>query len=267
MKGEYSMNNVITRRDFIRGTTYAVLGAAVVLPGQTTKKSRVVLVRNPDAVDDNYKLNAEVIQDMLDEAVMTLLDQSDPIKAFESLVKPGEIVGIKSNVWSYLPTPPEVEQAIQGRLMDAGVEEKDIGIDDHRVKTNPIFQNSTSLVNVRPLRTHYLAGISGVMKNYIMFAASQPAYHPNSCANLGALFKLPMVKGKTRLNILCVLTLQYHGRGVRRVLRCPEGAGDRHRSEGGRRRVPCAGGASLLRQGVRDHRGRHSGFRFGRDRR
>jgi hypothetical protein len=164
-------------------------------------------------VDDNYKLNAEIIQKMLDEAVMTLLDQSDPVKAFENLVKPGEIVGIKSNVWSYLPTPPEVEQAIQRRLMDAGVAEKDIGIDDHRVKTNPIFQNSTSLINVRPLRTHYLAGISGVMKNYIMFAASQPAYHPNSCANLGALFKLPMVKGKTRLNILCVLTPQYHGRG------------------------------------------------------
>lgn len=213
MKGELPMKNVITRRDFIRGTTYAVLGAAINLPAQTSKKSRVVLVRHPDAVDDNYKLDAAIIQEMLDEAVMILLDQNDPVNAFKKLVKPGEVVGIKSNVWSYLPTPPDVEQAIQRRLMDAGVEEKDIGIDDHRVKTNPIFQNSTSLINVRPLRTHYLAGISGVMKNYIMFAKSQQAYHPNSCANLGALFKLPMVIGKTRLNILCVLTPQYHGRG------------------------------------------------------
>jgi hypothetical protein len=213
MKGKYPMKNVLTRRDFIRGTTYAVLGTAITLPAQTTKKSRVVLVRHPDAVNEKYKLNADIIQEMLDEAVTILLDQSDPVQAFKSLVKSGEVVGIKSNVWSYLPTPPEVEQAIQRRLMDAGVEEKDIGIDDHRVKTNPIFQNSTSLINVRPLRTHYLAGISGVMKNYIMFAESQQAYHPNSCANLGALFKLPMVKGKTRLNILCVLTPQYHGRG------------------------------------------------------
>jgi hypothetical protein len=55
--------------------------------------------------------------------------------------------------------------------------------------------------------------MSGVMKNYIMFAKSQPAYHPDSCANLGALFKLPIVKGKTRLNILVTLTPQYHGRG------------------------------------------------------
>jgi len=207
------MKKVITRRDFIRGTTYAVLGTAVGLSAQESKKSRVVLIRHPEAVDPNYKFNAEVIQKMFDEAVAKLFDTTDAVKAFKKIIKPGEIVGIKSNVWSYLPTPPEVEQAIVNRLVDVGVKKEDIGIDDHTVKTNPIFQNSTSLINVRPLRTHYLSGISGVMKNYIMFAQSQPAYHPNSCADLGALFKLPMVKGKTRLNILCVLTPQYHGRG------------------------------------------------------
>jgi len=207
------MKKVITRRDFIRGTTYAVLGTAVGLSAQESKKSRVVLIRHPEAVDPNYKFNAEVIQKMFDEAVAKLFDTTDAVKAFKKIIKPGEIVGIKSNVWSYLPTPPEVEQAIVNRLVDVGIKKEDIGIDDHTVKTNPIFQNSTSLINVRPLRTHYLSGISGVMKNYIMFAKSQPAYHPNSCADLGALFKLPMVKGKTRLNILCVLTPQYHGRG------------------------------------------------------
>jgi len=207
------MKKVVTRRDFIRGTTFAVLGTAVGLSAQSTKKSRVVLVRHPDAVDAGYRINAEIIESMLDEGVVRLLDAQDPVQAFQKMVKPKEIVGIKSNVWSYLPTPPEVEQALVKRLVDAGIKKEDIGIDDHTVKTNPIFQKSTSLINVRPLRTHYLAGISGVMKNYIMFAESQPDYHPNSCANLGALFKLPMVKGKTRLNVLCVLTPQYHGLG------------------------------------------------------
>jgi hypothetical protein len=55
--------------------------------------------------------------------------------------------------------------------------------------------------------------MSGCIKNYIMFAESQPALHPDSCADLGSVFKLPVVKGKTRLNILCVLTPQFHGRG------------------------------------------------------
>jgi len=49
---------------------------------------------------------------MLDEAVMKLLDQNDPLSAFKLLVKPDDVVGIKSNVWSFLPTPPPVEKAL-----------------------------------------------------------------------------------------------------------------------------------------------------------
>jgi len=171
------------------------------------------LIRHPDALDENSRINAEIIQQMLDEAVMTLFDEEDPVKAFQKLVKPGEVVGIKSNVWSYLPTPSELEKAIKRRVIDAGVEKDDISIDDRGVRKNPVFLKATSLVNVRPLRTHYLSGVSGCMKNYIMFARSQSAYHPNSCADLGTLFSLPQVKGKTRLNILCALTPQFHGRG------------------------------------------------------
>lgn len=210
------MKNLITRRDFIRGTTFAVLGTTIGFsqePQLPVKKSRVVLIRHPEALDENSRINEKVIQQMVDEAVMKLLDQDSPLKAFAQLVRPEEIVGIKSNVWSFLPTPPEVENALKRRLMDVGVKEENISIDDHGVKTNPIFLKATSLINVRPLRTHYLAGISGCIKNYIMFGKSQPDYHPNSCAELGSLFKLPLVKGKTRLNVLCALTPQYHGRG------------------------------------------------------
>ncbi|UCE22190.1 MAG: DUF362 domain-containing protein [Candidatus Aminicenantes bacterium] len=207
------MGKVITRRDFIKGSTVAVLGAAWAFPAQQVKKSKVILIRHKDALDENSRINGEVIQKMLDEAVMTLFGLEDPVEAFKKIIQPGEIVGIKSNVWSYLPTPPEVENAIKRRLIDVGVKEENIGIDDHTVRTNPIFVNSTSLINVRPLRTHYLAGVSGCMKNYIMFAKSQAAHHPNSCSDLGSLFYLPQVKGKTRLNILCALTPQFHGRG------------------------------------------------------
>lgn len=207
------MGKVITRRDFIRGSTFAVLGAALRLPGQEVKRSKVILIRHKDALDENSVINGEVVQQMLDEAVMALLGKTDPVEAFRSVIKPGEVVGIKSNVWSYLPTPPELEKAIKRRLIDAGVKEDDISIDDHTVRTNPVFLKSTSLINVRPLRTHYLAGVSGCMKNYIMFARSQSALHPNSCSALGSLFSLPQVKGKTRLNVLCALTPQFHGRG------------------------------------------------------
>ena len=209
------MNHPLTRRDFLKGASAAVVGSSLIF-GQDkgiSKKARVVLIRHSEVLDENSKVNPDILQGMLDEAVMTLLDEKDPVRAFRKLVKPGETVGIKTNVWSYLPTPPELEAAIKRRLVDAGVAAERIGLDDHTVRTNPLFISATSLINVRPLRTHYLAGMSGCSKNYIMFAESQPDYHPDSCADLGALFKLPQVQGKTRLNVLCALTPQFHGRG------------------------------------------------------
>jgi len=207
------MTKHLTRRDFLKGSAGLVIGSAVGLPAQTAPKSRVVLIRDPDAVEAGSRFNAPVIQQMLDEAIVALLDAPDAPGAWKSLIKPGEVVGIKSNVWSYLPTPAEVEQHLKRRVIEAGVKEGDIAIDDHGVKENPVFQRSTSLINVRPIRTHYLSGMSGCIKNFIMFAPSQPALHPNSCADLGSTFKLPLVKGKVRLNILCCLTPQFHGRG------------------------------------------------------
>jgi hypothetical protein len=209
------MTHPLTRRDFLKGTTAALVGASLGFgqDASAVNKVRVVLVRHRGVLDENSAVNPDILQGMLDEAVMKLLDESDPVRAFGKLVKPGETVGIKTNVWSYLPTPPELEAAIKKRLMDAGIAEDRIGLDDHTVRTNPLFVNATSLINARPLRTHYLSGMSGCIKNYIMFAESQEAMHPDSCADLGSLFKLPMVKGKTRLNILCALTPQFHGRG------------------------------------------------------
>lgn len=210
------MTNDMTRRDFLRGTAAAVLGASALgrIPlAAQENKTRVVLIRHPDALDANSAFNEPVIQQMLDEAVAKLLDQSDPVEAFKLLVKPEDIVGIKTNVWSFLPTPAPVEKAIKRRVLDAGIKEENIGLDDHGVRENPIFQKATALLNARPVRTHYLAGMSGCIKNYIMFGEDQASYHPDSCAALGSLFLLPQVKGKTRLNVLCALTPQFHGRG------------------------------------------------------
>lgn len=213
------MRSFLTRREFIRGTAGAVLGAsaAAAALGRAAAaeavRTRVVLVRHPDALDAGSAFNGPIIQSMLDEAVSRLLDAADPLDAFKRLFKPEDVVGIKTNVWSFLPTPAPVEQALKRRVMDAGVAETDIGLDDHTVRTNPLFVRATALINVRPLRTHYLAGMSGCLKNYIMFAESQEAHHPDSCASLGSNFLLPQVKGKTRLNVLCALTPQFHGRG------------------------------------------------------
>jgi len=213
IEGERPMKNLLTRRDFIKGTAYAAMGAAIGIPPGKTNKIKVVLIRHAKALDDKSQHNAEIIQQMLDEAVTTLLGKSGPVEAWKLLIKPMDVVGIKSNVWRYLPTPRELENAIKRRILDVGVEEDNISINDRGVRKDPVFQKATALINVRPLRTHYWSGIGGCIKNYIPFGEHWPDYHPDSCADLALLWKLPQVRGKTRLNILSVLNPQFHGRG------------------------------------------------------
>ncbi|MBI5187613.1 MAG: DUF362 domain-containing protein [Nitrospirae bacterium] len=210
---------VITRRDFLRGSVAATLAATMGLPlkikgdVKATKKTKVVLIRDADVIDRRGRINPKVIQRMLDKAVTTLLGKEDPVEAWKLLIRPKDIVGIKSNVWGPLPTPKELEDALKGRIMDAGVHEGNIAIDDRGVLKNRIFLNSTTLINVRPLRTHHWAGVGGCIKNYIMFTLWPPLYHPDSCADLGAIWRLPLVKDKTRLNVLILLTPLFHGIG------------------------------------------------------
>jgi len=197
----------------MQGGAFALLGLAFGFPQSKTKKTKVVLVRHEQAVDDQARFNQDIIQHMLDKAVMALFDENDPFHAYQKVVEPEDVVGVKTNVWAYLPTPPSLERAIEYRLLEVGVKKENISFDDRNVRSNPVFQRATALINVRPLRTHYLAGMSGCLKNYVTFAKNIPDYHPQNCANLALLFKLPMVKGKTRLNILSALTPQFHGQG------------------------------------------------------
>jgi hypothetical protein len=208
------MKEKITRRDFMKGTAAAAMGVAIGLNPEQMQKTRVVLIRHNDALDETSKHNAEIIQQMLDEAVMKLLNKKDAADAWKLLVKSDDIVGIKTNVWRYLPTPPELEGAIKKRLLDVGVKEENIGLNDRGVRNDPVFQKATALINTRPLRTHYWSGIGGCIKNLITFGERWPDYHPDSCADLGLLLNLPQVQGKIRLNILSVLNPQFHGRGA-----------------------------------------------------
>ncbi len=210
----------ISRREFIQQTSLAAVGTAFALgaPGggllaEEQKKSRVVLIRDKDVIDPAGKPRDEVVCKMLDSAVAALTGQGEAVSAWKSLFKPTDVVGIKTNVWKYISTTPQVEQAIKKGLLAAGVAEASIAIDDRGVLSNPVFQKASALVNARPMRTHHWSGVGSLIKNYIMFAPKPPDYHPDSCADLAKLWTLPVVKGKTRLNVLVMLTTQFHSVG------------------------------------------------------
>jgi hypothetical protein len=208
----------ITRRDFLRaaaGTAMAAtLGPGIAGEGWAEPTAKVVLIRNAEVIGDQGRIQAQTLQTMLDEALTKLLGTNTPLEAWQKLFKRSDIVGIKSNSWAQLPTPKELEAAIKKRLLDVGVAEKNIDIADRGVLNNPVFLNATALVNVRPSRTHHWAGVGTCLKNYIQFVPTPSAYHDEGCSSLGKIWTYPIVKGKTRLNILSVLTPQFYGRGT-----------------------------------------------------
>ncbi len=218
----------ITRRTLLKRSALASIGGVLYFSrsGQTAKafsyalpetdtgeKTRVVLIRDKDLLRGFNRPFPGKIQSMLDQAVMALTGEEDQLTAWKKLIKPEDIVGIKSNIWSYLPTPSEIEQAIKQRVMDVGVEEKNIGIKDKGITGDPIFQNNTALINTRPLRTHAWSGVGSLLKNYITFIPNPSSLHGDSCADLATLWRLPVVEGKTRLNILVMLNPLFHGVG------------------------------------------------------
>lgn len=215
-------DNEYSRRDFLKsaGAVAAVAaGAAVGLPVLAADLksedylARVVMVRHPEAVSTAGKIDGPIIQQMLDDGVKSFFELDDPVACWKKIIKPDDTVGIKSNEWGRLPTTTEVEQAIKKRVMDVGVPDEKISIDDRRLLENPIFKKATALINARPMRTHAWAGVGSLVKNYIMFAPHPSDYHDNSCASLAKLWELPICKGKTRLNVLVLLTPLFYGVG------------------------------------------------------
>jgi hypothetical protein len=207
-----------TRREFVKVGAAATTAGVLMIPYSSelfaqAGKTKVILIRDENVLEKNNKPKPEVIQKMLDDAVKILFDANDTPTAWKKIIKPSDIVGIKSNAWNYLATPPELENAIKKRVIEAGVTEANISIDDRGILRNPVFQKSTALINTRPMRTHYWSGVGSLLKNYIMFVEKPSDYHPDSCADLATIWKLPHVNGKTRLNVLVMLTPLFHSVG------------------------------------------------------
>jgi len=216
----------LTRRDFLKGVSAAAVGGAVGLPAvaknahAAQSTSRVVLIRNENAlmasaaeeVSWSSTIDGDVIQQMMDEALPALFGMDTPADCWNTMIKPDDTVGIKTNVWGRLPTPEPLIETIKRGVMGAGVPDERIGIGDRDVQEQENFQNCTALINSRPMRTHSWSGVGSLIKNYITFDYP-PDYHDDACADLAKLWELPVVKDKTRLNILVMITPQFHNIG------------------------------------------------------
>jgi hypothetical protein len=207
----------VSRRELLKRTARMAAGSAILLNRslcawamEPEATSKVVLIRDRDLYAGPDTPDAARCAQMIDEAVCRLTGSDTLAEAWASIIRPTDTVGIKTNQWNGLPTPPCVNEALKARVRSAGVPEDRISVDDRGVKQNPVFQQATALINTRPMRTHAWSGVGTLLKNYIMFAEKPSDYHEDSCAILGSLQELPTVKGKTRLHVLVMFTPQFH---------------------------------------------------------
>ena len=210
----------LSRRDFFAAGTGAaaagLLGTSGAGGAETESEgtSRVVLIRSDKVLGEDGQPDAEILHEMLNRAVAELLKEDDSAAAWKRLVSPTDVVGIKSNVWKYLATPPALEDAIRSEVVGAGVKSENVAVDDRGVLGNPVFKKATAYINTRPMRTHHWSGLGTSIKNMIMFVPRPQEYHADACAPLGSLWKLSEIEGKVRLNVLVMLTPQFHSVGA-----------------------------------------------------
>jgi hypothetical protein len=220
-----------TRRRFLKEATLVATGVALahtfvagdVRAGvtQTTGKgpadasgkprAKAVLIRNKNVITAAGTVDAVVAAGMIDEALCELLGAKKPEDAWKQLFHVSDHVGIKTNVYAYLPTPPELNELLKKRLVSCGFPGDTIPVTDREAHT--LLADRTANLNIRPVRTHHWSGIGGCIKNHIMFVTNPSDYHADSCADLGSIWNLPILKGKTRLNVLLALNPLFYGRG------------------------------------------------------
>jgi hypothetical protein len=184
--------DVLTRRDFLRGTIGATIGASFLgFPwpkgeAQAAGSSLVTVVRDKNAVDSSKNVDNTILEKMLEQTLIKVTGQKNAKNAWFSLVKPNDVIGLVPT--DHLnPTHDEFVDVVKSSLVDAGIPKDKIRLAQGGPR-NP--KKCDALIALPALKAHWLTGIGTVLKNYIMYSGSPSSYHKGSSAKLGEIWKL-----------------------------------------------------------------------------
>jgi len=192
---------VLTRRDFIRGTIGVTIGTSIVglnwpmAEAKAARSSLVTIVRDKNAMDASKNVNSAILEKMLEHTLIKVTGRNNTKKAWLSLVKPDDMIGLVPT--DHLnQTHDEVVDAVRNSLVDAGIQRDRIIFAQGGPR---LPKKCTALIALPALKAHWLTGIGTVLKDYIMFSGSPSSYHKGDSAKLGEIWNLPFIKGKTKL--------------------------------------------------------------------
>ncbi len=199
---------VITKRDFLRGTVGATLGAALMGPewiigntAQAAGSTSVFIVRDQAAMDAAFNADKSTLAKMLGQALSGVTGEADVNKAWLKLVSPSDIIGLVPTPHMN-PTHDELIEAVKESLVEAGIPAENIRDAQGR---SVDLESITALISMPGLTGHWMTGIGTVIKNYILYSGAPRNYHDQNSAKLGEIWNLPQVKGKTRLVLVDAL--------------------------------------------------------------
>jgi hypothetical protein len=242
------IDTIITRRDFIKGTTLGTLGLALGLfdaeslafPPPVSRgegdslsptKSKVILIRDEKVLSDDDVVDKKIMANMLDTGMMSFAETKDPVSAWKKLFKSSDVVGVKITLMM-TPTREELIELIVGNLLNAGIKDENIfvwdrdqiGMGQKEMFSRPrrfgfdkdhiskVVDKCTALINVPGMKSHWLSGVALSMKNWAGAVDNARKYHTEDCcSSLGELCTIPQIKTKNRLIIMDALRPVFHG--------------------------------------------------------
>jgi len=212
MKHRDDEHRTITRRDLLKGAAYTTIGAAIglgplrsIAEAAGDPAATVVIVKSANVLDKDGNLDKALLEKMLDTGMSKLSGKKTVADSWKAYFKPEDSVGVKMSKQMTV-THPELTDAITQRLKSIGVTKSEVW--DRDAKKPEGF---TALINVPGLKTHWLSGIAGAIKNYAGCHPKPSQYHGDSCADLAEMWEYPALKGKTKLVIIDALKVLYNG--------------------------------------------------------
>ena len=129
----------MNRREFLKTTAIAAAGAATAplwwrdTASAGDARPVVAFARSGKLIrDDKFNLDAKLLREMLDASVCRVASETGPKKAWQSLFKPDDVVGIKVNTLAggIYCSHVQLVEAIAASLREAGVPARNIVVWD-----------------------------------------------------------------------------------------------------------------------------------------
>ena len=209
----------MNRREFVRGTAAAgLLAAGLAAETQAAeRKTRVVIVTCPDVIDKEKPVVAGAVRKMMEAGITRLAGTGDVTRAWKTFIKPNDQVALADAGTWLLNVPEVLVEVMRGitlaspraakltycaldeshtdfmdkvriGLKDAAIPQEVMDGSIYTIRSKYHQQAFTNLVMAPTLKSHSIAGVSGIIKHFATMSKGGPSpHHANAMETAGSV--------------------------------------------------------------------------------